>query len=94
MSDGATEYGRPYQRFDLRKKMFRRRKKLVGDDITDEMRARLEAAQRADKGVYCRGCGKWRRWNEVEFAYDLVVKTIIRRWNCKRCGNQIKEDEL
>jgi Fe2+ or Zn2+ uptake regulation protein len=75
-------------------KKYRRKRVLEEDAIEGTFRARLEEAQRADKGLLCRNCGKWRRWHEIEFKYTAHRAGITRHLFCRRCNNMIKEDEL
>ena len=91
--DGMAVYGRPYQEFATRKKMFRRRKALKGHDIEVELEGRLITVSRKDKGIFCRTEGTWKRWSEVSFEYELVNMMFVRRTVCS-CGDQLKETVL
>lgn len=93
-NDGIGEWGRPYQRFDIRKKMYRRRKKYQGDDINDGLvdRELLESAQRK-RGLYCKECKRLQPWSKLTTAYRVVSGDIMRTWYCV-CGNVLREDNM
>lgn len=92
--DGGGEvgsYGRPYQAFN--RKLFRRRRKHEGKAIDEVFSSAVELLKQ-DRGLLCRGCGKWRPWKDIYFMYDVDGKAIVRRAHCYICGDQLKEDYL
>lgn len=87
--------------FHVLPKRWRRKKVHTSEEFTSDQRSKLEAAQRADRGLLCRGCSKWRSWSEIEINWDWYIVPpvgltymFVRRFVCKRCGNTLKEDEL
>lgn len=95
-ADGAAEYGRPYGANSLSQhtKVFRRRKrKLEGRDIELEFEGRVIKVTRKDKGIYCRNCGCFKAWKDVDFRYESRDGKLVRSMVCE-CGNYLKEEEL
>lgn len=77
----------------LRTKIFRRKRKYEGDSIDEQFASNVEQLKK-DRGLLCRGCGKWRAWKDIYFKYDRDGKVVARRAHCYICGDQLKEDYL
>jgi hypothetical protein len=75
-----------------RPRVFRRTRKFEGRSIDSHFASSVELLK-VDRGLLCRGCGKWRAWKDIYFVYELDG-AIVRRAHCFVCGNQLREDYL
>lgn len=73
-------------------KVWRRVRKHDGKSIDEQFAHNVELLKK-DRGLLCRGCGKWRAWKDIYFVYELD-NAILRRAHCSACGNQLREDYL
>lgn len=89
----AGSWGRPYVTFQ---RMYRRKRKYVGDEIDNAFNSLAHRAQLSDRmGVLCKECGKRRAYKDIYFKYSTTSDGHLwRSWFCGACDNMIKEDEL
>lgn len=81
---------------EVRRKMFRRKRKLEGRDIEMEFQGRQIKVTRKDKGIFCRSCGCFKSWGQVEFQYRRLERReggLARSVICE-CGDFLKEEML
>ena len=72
---------------------WRKRKKIGGEDVGQVFEGRAQnVATVRDRGRFCKPCGKWKLWRELEFKYELDEGTLIRLTVCKACGEVVAYD--
>lgn len=92
------QWGRGYTPFSQSAKRFRRKRVLMGNAIIESLKTQLsdvEAAKKADRGLYCKNCRKWIRWTDLLVNYEQVKGFVTsRRWSCPKCCDDLREDDL
>jgi hypothetical protein len=74
---------------------YRRVRKHDGDEVADYFEDETKALiTRKDKGLLCRTCGHWKPWSKLRCLYERMNNVTTRRWVCKDCSNDIKEEVI